>query len=162
VNKAPADTTIDAPEPSATSTTATQATSPTGPLPLPTDHGTWESLVEQLPVNGIPLQLARNCSFARCSDGQLELQLFEAHQQFFSKQRQDILAKAIGEATGNDIKLSINLSVEAGETPASRQQQRNRERQQSAEQSIYNDAIVKSIIETFEGRIPPKSIQPID
>jgi DNA polymerase-3 subunit gamma/tau len=158
--KAPTSTNKDAPAAPAAETT--RAAPVTGPLPLPTDHSTWESLVERLPVSGVPLQLARNCSFACCGDGHLELQLFEGHQQFFSKQRQEILANAIGEATGKDIKLSIDISVEAGETPAGRQQQRNRDRQQSAEQSIYNDAIVKSIIETFEGRIPPKSIQPID
>ncbi|MGD8640409.1 MAG: DNA polymerase III subunit gamma/tau [Gammaproteobacteria bacterium] len=157
----------------ATAETKTTATTPSvtepatqpasnGPLPLPTDNSDWESLVERLPINGVPLQLARNCAFSHCKNSQLELTLFEGHQQFFSKQRQEILEKAIGEATGEDIKLSITISANATETPASRKQQRNAARQQSAEQSIYDDTIVKSIIETFEGKIPPKSIQPID
>ena len=135
---------------------------PTGNISLPTDDNDWEAIIEQLSLSGVPLQLAKNCALSSCSDSQLELAISESHQQFFSKQRQDILEQAINVVTGKTIKLSIIVKNEdVPNTPAIREQKRLYEKQKSAENAIYSDNNVKSIVETFSGQILPKSIEPV-
>jgi hypothetical protein len=92
----------------------------------------------------------------------LELALAEVHQQFYSKQREEFLQQSICSSTGINLRLTIGIKDTVNDTPALREQQRARERQSTAEQAIYNDGIVKAIVETFDGRISPKSIQPVD
>jgi DNA polymerase-3 subunit gamma/tau len=130
--------------------------------PLPENNDDWESLIEKLSLNGVPLQLAKNCAFVNCTDEQLELALAEVHQQFYSKQREELLQQAIETRTGNKLRLAISIRDKVNDTPSLREQRRAKERQASAEHAIYNDGIVKAIVETFDGRISPKSIQPLD
>ncbi len=131
-------------------------------FPLPETNDDWECLIDKLSLNGVPLQLAKNCAFVTCKDEQLELALAETHQQFYSKQREEILQQAIDASTGKKLRVLINIKDKVSDTPALREQQRARERQASAEHAIYNDGVVKAIVETFDGRISPKSIQPVD
>ena len=131
-------------------------------FPLPETNDDWECLIDKLSLNGVPLQLAKNCAFVTCKDEQLELALAETHQQFYSKQREEILQQAIDASTGKKLRVMINIKDKVSDTPALREQQRARERQASAEHAIYNDGVVKAIVETFDGRISPKSIQPVD
>ncbi|WP_455220300.1 DNA polymerase III subunit gamma/tau [Kaarinaea lacus] len=129
---------------------------------IPETNDDWECLIDKLSLNGVPLQLAKNCAFVTCTDEQLELALAETHQQFYSKQREEILRQAIDASTGKKLRVVISIKDKVGDTPALREQQRARERQASAEHAIYNDGVVKAIVETFDGRISPKSIQPVD
>ena len=130
--------------------------------PLPIDENDWESLIENLSLTGVPLQLAKNCALLNCSNELIELALSESHKQFHSKQREEILQQAIEESTGKKLKLAISYKDKVIGTPALREQQRIRERQASAENDIYNDNNVKAIVETFDGRISTKSIRPVD
>jgi DNA polymerase-3 subunit gamma/tau len=129
---------------------------------LPETNDDWECLIDKLSLNGVPLQLAKNCAFVTCKDEQLELALAETHQQFYNKQREEILQQAIDASTGKKLRVMISIKDKVSDTPALREQQRARERQASAEHAIYNDGVVKAIVETFDGRISPKSIQPVD
>lgn len=97
-----------------------------------------------------------------CKDELIELALSESHKQFHSKQREELLQQAIEASTGKKLKLVISFKTEVNGTPALREQQRIRERQASAEYDIYNDNNVKTIVETFDGRIATKSIRPVD
>jgi len=132
------------------------------PVSLPETNDDWECLIDKLTLNGVPLQLAKNCAFVSCSEGQLVLALAEVHRQFYSKQREDFLQQAICSSTEKNLRITINIQDTVNDTPALREQQRAQERQSTAEQAIYNDGIVKAIVETFDGRISPKSIQPVD
>ena len=140
-----------------TAVTRTQQNSP-----LPIDANDWESLIENLSLTGVPLQLAKNCALLNCKDELLELALSESHKQFYSKQREEILQQSIEASTGKKLKLAISFKDQVNDTPALREQQRIRERQEAAENDIYNDNNVKAIVETFEGRISTKSIRPVD
>ncbi|HEY5604653.1 MAG TPA: DNA polymerase III subunit gamma/tau [Gammaproteobacteria bacterium] len=131
-------------------------------VPLPENNAGWEILVNKLALNGVALQLAKNSAFVSCSGDNLALALSAAHRQFSNTQREEALQKAINERTGKTLRLSVTIQEQVNDTPALREQQRARERQASAENAIYNDSIVKAIVETFDGRISPKSIQPID
>ncbi|WP_455200963.1 DNA polymerase III subunit gamma/tau [Kaarinaea lacus] len=130
--------------------------------PLPIDENDWESLIENLSLTGVPLQLAKNCALLNCQDELIELALSESHKQFHSKQREEILQQALEASTGKKLKLTINFKDKVDGTPSLREQQRIRDRQAAAENDIYTDNNVKTIVETFDGRISTKSIRPVD
>jgi len=130
---------------------------------LPNDANEWESLVEALPINGITQQLARNCAFMSCTDTEIELALAETHQQFLNEQRRSGLQQAITSATGANLRLNVLITAEAVvNTPALREQQRVNEMQKSAESAIYADENVRTIIEAFDAKVLPKSIEPVN
>jgi hypothetical protein len=49
-----------------------------------------------------------------------------------------------------------------GNTPAEIKARQAAEKQQDAEQSIYSDQTVKTLINTFDAQVAPGSIAPID
>lgn len=130
--------------------------------PLPVDDNDWDSIVGNLALNGVPMQLAKNCALLKCSNNLLELALSESHKQFYSQQREIAIQQALELATGKKLKITVSILKEVKHTPALREQQRLRDRQASAENAIYNDSNVQAIVETFDGRISTKSIRPVD
>lgn len=152
--------TADFPNPSQVDTN-TQSGAP--PLDIPENDDDWELLVENLPINGVTLNLAKNCALANSSKDTIDLHIAELHQQFTNRQREQALQDAIGNALGKTI--TVNVHVQDGEvanTPSLREQIRQSDRQKAAEDSIYNDNNIKSIMDTFDGKVLPKSIEPID
>jgi len=130
---------------------------------MPENEDDWELFIENLPLTGVTLALAKNCALANSSSDTLELILAEQHQQFTSKQREQALQQVLSNALNKKITLSINIqSGEVENTPALREQKRQADRQKSAEDSIYNDNNVQSIMDAFDAKVLPKSIEPVD
>jgi len=139
----------------------TAATSPGKNLALPTDTNEWETLIDQLTVNGVALQLAKNCAFLNCTSSNMKLALSESHQHFLNDQRKAALQQAIQNITNSHVVLDIVVkSEQLPDTPAIREQQRQDNRQKSAETAIYTDENIKSIVEAFDAQVIPKSIEP--
>jgi len=132
-------------------------------LSIPENEDDWELFVENLPLTGVTLALAKNCAFANSTDNTIDLAIAELHQQFTNKQREQALQQAISTALDKSITLNINIQTgEVANTPALREQKRQADRQKSAEDSIYGDSNVQSIMDTFDAKVLPKSIEPID
>ena len=135
---------------------------PNNILSLPTDGNEWEALVERLSINGVALQLARNCAFSNCTAHKMQLALSESHQHFLNNQRKETLKQAIHDTTNSQIDLDVVVTAEkVQDTPALREQQRQNNRQKSAETAIYADENIKSIVDAFDAQVIPKSIEPI-
>lgn len=150
---------VISPQPQVDTTTQTRAL----PLEIPENDDDWELLVEKLPINGVTLNLAKNCALANSSKDTIDLHIAELHQQFTNKQREQALQDAIVNALGKTI--TVNVHVQNGDvanTPSLREQIRQSDRQKAAEDSIYNDNNIKSIMDTFDGKVLPKSIEPVD
>lgn len=122
----------------------------------------WHQLVEQLNVAGITQQLALNCTLKQQSADAVILQLAESRRQLLNPTRQSALQKALQDSLGSAIKLTIDIVAATENTPADIKAQRAAEKQQDAEQSIYNDQTVKTLINTFDAQVAPGSIAPID
>jgi DNA polymerase-3 subunit gamma/tau len=60
------------------------------------------------------------------------------------------------------IKLVLTVGEPGGATPAQAQAREQSQRQQAAVQVIQSDANVQALVETFNARIHPDSIQPLD
>lgn len=132
-------------------------------LTLPKNDDDWELFVGNIGINGVTLQLAKNCALSSSTDSLIELTIAELHQQFTSKQREQALQEAISNALDKVITIRLNISNgEVPNTPAMRELIRQSDRQKAAEDSIYTDNNVKSITDAFDGKVLPKSIEPID
>lgn len=122
----------------------------------------WEQLVKQIKVAGITQQLALNCYLQHHTADGIVLQLAESRRQLLNPGRQAALQKALQDCLGADLTLTIEVVSSTGPTPAEIKAQRTAEKQQDAEQSIYNDQTVKTLINTFDAQVAPDSIAPID
>jgi DNA polymerase-3 subunit gamma/tau len=122
----------------------------------------WHQLVEQLNVAGITQQLALNCTLKQQTGDTVILLLAESRRQLLNPSRQTALQKALQDSLGSDIKLTIEVVAATENTPADIKAQHAVEKQQDAEQSIYNDQTVKTLINTFDAQVAPGSIAPID
>ncbi len=128
---------------------------PAGPLD-------WTTLAAALPLGGLARQLALNCALLRHEGDAVELALDPSQRALLNKKWEEILAKALSEHLGQAIRLTIQLGAGGSETPMAAQQRRGQERQAEAQASIEGDATVQSILDRFDGRIEPGSIQPVE
>jgi DNA polymerase-3 subunit gamma/tau len=129
---------------------------------VPPEAVQWHQLVERLNVAGITQQLALNCSLKQQTTECISLELTESRRQLLNPSRQAALLQALQACLDPGIKLTIDVVATTGVTPAEIKSQRAAEKQQDAEQSIYNDQTVKTLINTFDAQVAPDSIAPID
>ena len=130
--------------------------------PVPGEALTWEQLVDRLDLGGITQQLALNCSLKQQTNDAMHLEIVESRKQLYSPSRLDALQAAVRSCLGTDIKVTIDVAATVGITPAEIKSQRAVQKQQQAEQSIYNDQAIKTLINTFDAQIAPDSIAPVD
>jgi DNA polymerase-3 subunit gamma/tau len=129
--------------------------------PATTDSEEWAALVAQLPLTPIVRQFAQQCSLLRRDGDRFELALDPAHTHFRSEKREETLRKSLEEFVGRPVRINITVAG-GGVTPAMVNERNNAERQRQAEEAIHGDATVRSLIEHFDGRIPPGAIRPVD
>jgi DNA polymerase-3 subunit gamma/tau len=146
-------------EPSPQAHAAPAARSAPAAAPVSID---WTTLAAALPLGGLARQLALNCALLRHEGDSVELALDPGQRALHNKKWEEVLAKALSEHLGQPIRLTIQLGAGGGETPMAAQQRRGQERQAEAQASIESDATVQSILDRFDGRIEPGSIQPVE
>jgi DNA polymerase-3 subunit gamma/tau len=121
----------------------------------------WVEILEALSLSGVTASLAANCELYRTDDQQCVLKLSENHASLWNKTYQGRIEEALGLLYGREIKVSIEVGAPGVETPA---QHAAREKQQSLAQAvadIQGDQHVRQLIESFNGKLDPKSIAPL-
>lgn len=154
-----------APVPSAPTAPAAPAVE-TAPAPTSvaapvTDSEEWASLVAQLPLTPMMRQFAQQCSLLRRDGDRFDLALQPAHAHFRNEKREETLRKSLEDFVGRPVKLHITVGS-GGVTPAMVRERDNAERQRQAEEAIHADPTVRSLLDHFDGHIPPGSIRPVD
>lgn len=123
----------------------------------------WHTMVSNLNLKGLTLQLANHCIIKDRTKDQIHLQLDSAHKQLLNSKQQKRLEEAIYTLLKTPIKLTITSDDEIkDETPAQIQKKHLDERQQAAENAIHKDTNVQALIDTFDAKIDTKSIKPVD
>jgi len=125
------------------------------------DHD-WSSIVNELKVTGMVRELAANCELVKFDDKRVELLLDNAHQHLRSKNCEKRLEQSLQQYFANPVKLDIRVGMGASETPALQRSRNEQERYQAALKAIENDANVKTLRDTFDARVLPDTIQPLD
>jgi len=124
----------------------------------------WEAIIEAMQLKGMVRQLAVNCSLQDHADGEVKLQLDNAHHQLLTAALQEKLQQALDRYFQHPVRLRIDCPAGAGqpvETPARQQQRAAASRQNAAEQAIAGDETVHALEETFGARVQAGSVRPV-
>ncbi len=142
-----------APAPSAPLTVAEPA-----PTATATDAGWWTQLVTQLTLGGQARMLALQCELRQFAADHLQLRLPVAQKHLIEKSYQDKLREALNKHFGRTIRLEIDLTEAAANTPIKQQNEARASRQAEAETLIQENNFVRDAINQLDARIV--SVQP--
>ncbi len=120
----------------------------------------WHARVAGLQLGGMARQLANHCTLVREEADAVVLRLDPASEQLRTERTEGALQKALGEAAGHPVRLSIEVGAVTVETPAAREARESDERQQAAEQSIASDPHVQALRDAFGAEVEPGSVRP--
>ncbi len=123
----------------------------------------WNTLLSQVNLQGMALQLAKNSVLASFADGRLVLNLAPQHKHLQSnKIAQDKLQAALSDYFAKPIRLAVELGATADvATPAAVEQQEKQTRQQQAEEAVRNDAFVREAQAQLGAQLIEGSIRPV-
>ena len=173
---APAPSVEIAPEPSASSPELSAEPAPAPePEPEPSVPATsaapmavmditgrqWFDIVDRLNLSGVTKTMAVNCSMEEMTGDRIKLKLEEGHASLWNKNRELLITQALDKLTGRHFNLSIEIGLPGDETPAQLVQRQIDDSNEKAMNVIQNDAVIKTLISRFNGRIDKDSIRPI-
>ncbi len=134
---------------------------PVEPAPATVDGFVWERDFRTLDINGMPGNLASYS--AMVMDGQtVVLTLDEGHFRLLNARHEEKILAGLRSRFGDATQLKIEQGTPGLHTPAAWEERQRVARQKSAEDSIRQDPLVKSIVERFEGRVVEESIRPVE
>ncbi|MCA1805112.1 MAG: DNA polymerase III subunit gamma/tau [Xanthomonadaceae bacterium] len=122
----------------------------------------WCEVVATLELGGVVRELAQNCALVDVADGQVRLALEPACKQLYSKEREQRLAQALAAWLGEAVRVVVDITGPAVETPARLQARASDERQQAAVKAIAEDANVQALQEVFGAQVRSDTIRPLD
>ncbi len=121
----------------------------------------WSELIERAELGGPAGELARNSSLIAIEEGVVRLTLRASHGDLADGPWLGTLEQRLGSALGRPIKVRFERGG-GGETPAEQRARVDDERHQVAEQAVHADPVVRSLIDTFGGRVVPGSVRATD
>ncbi len=122
----------------------------------------WAAIVAKLALNGMLKQLAVNCLLIDMDDQSIHLRLDEAHAHLGRDTMRQRLEKCLQGYFNRPLKLVLEMGVPRAETPAAQQERVQATRLQDAQESIKNDEAVLALQDTFDARVVPDTVQPIE
>ncbi len=154
--------------PATTKPHASRLTPHLPPLPSPAPPAKelisddWQKILGELKLTGMLQQLAVNCMLKERTPDTVHLVLDNTQAHLHTKKLEERLQQGLQDYYRAPIKLTLSVGEPGGSTPAQVQAQEQTQRQQTAAQIIQSDANVQALVETFNARIHPDSIQPLD
>lgn len=142
-------------------TPASTGAAPSRPAAPPADSG-WNDVVNTLGLQGMVRELAVNCILLGRDGEVIRLMVDKAHAHLYNKTMEERLQQALSRHYGADIRLSVQIGEPEGATPARLRRQQENDRMQAAISSLENDAEVRTLKETFNARIVPETVEPLD
>ena len=123
----------------------------------------WFDVVQAMNIKGLVRELAANTVLESIDEKNCCLRLAPEHAQLRSSSRvEQALQAAIQEYYKKPLKLVIKVEIFEQETLATRQKKQRDDRQKAAELSIDQDQNIKALKETFDAKVLPGTIEPID
>lgn len=122
----------------------------------------WLGIVKATGVGGMARELAHNCVLRGVDEKSCVLLLDPAQQQVRSPRVEERLQSALQAYYQRPLKLVIKVEKAAEDTPAVALERQRQEKQQAAEREIERDETVQAMMEAFNARVVPGSIEPLD
>ncbi|MBS1199371.1 MAG: polymerase subunit gamma/tau [Proteobacteria bacterium] len=142
---------------------APRATSPGAPAqPVPDlDLSDWRAVVDRLGLQAAARQLASHLNFVALEGDVLRLALDARGEVLRTRLQEERLAQAVSGLAGRPIRLQLEVSHDAGRTPAREKERERQERLEQARLSIENDPTVQALKDRFGAVVQPDSIKPV-
>ncbi len=122
----------------------------------------WVGLIDQIGLSGMTYNIAANALLCSIEDKCWCFTLPGEQIHLFNATHQQRLAQALSEHLGETVSVAVVEAAAEGETPAQYQERKRQERLAQAIEAIESDPDVQAIIATYDARIDPDSIKPID
>lgn len=142
-------------------TPAPAGAAPSRPVAPAADSG-WNDVVNGLGLQGMVRELAVNCVLLGRDSGVIRLMVDKAHAHLYNKTMEERLQQALSRHYGAEIRLAVQVGAPEEATPARLRRQQESDRMQAAISSLENDAEVRTLKETFNARIVPETVEPLD
>ena len=113
----------------------------------------WYGQVERLGLRGVERTIAEHSLLVERGGGRCRLLLDRKHESLLHGGESGALERALAELFGEPVRLVIETGDPARETPARRKERLERERHESARRQMEENATVRSLIDTFGGRL---------
>jgi DNA polymerase-3 subunit gamma/tau len=120
----------------------------------------WPDLVGQLNLGGMARMLAQHCELVARDAARVELRIARAHQHLLNGPHQERLKAALEQHFGAKLRLSIQVTDDAGASPAAMADRDKQQRQAQAIADIEQDPFVRDLVETFDARVVDSTIKP--
>ena len=147
-------------EPSAGTSAAPAAEPSAEPVAMMSDGRAWHDLVDALPLSGVARMIAEHSVLREHQEGNVVLALDAAHDTLLNEAQRVAVERALGEALGGSLRLTIDVAELTEETPAARRDRQAAERQRNAQMILESDPTVQSLLSEFGGRLD--TVTPID
>ncbi|MGA8278582.1 MAG: DNA polymerase III subunit gamma/tau [Rhodanobacteraceae bacterium] len=122
----------------------------------------WPALIKRAGLRGAIGQLAQNAVLVAIDASVVRLALKPKQEHLAVGPMVTQLERSLGDALGRTIRIKFERAGSTVETPAERRDRAASARRDRAEQALRNDPVVQSLIETFDARVLPNSVRPVD
>ncbi len=149
--------------PSATAPMQTPAAPPvvTAREPAPVAAWDWPEVVARLRLGGMARMLADHCELAARTGDEVTLRVGTAHRHLLDSAYREKLVAALRERFGPALDVRFEIGAAAERTPQQVRTRAREARQAEAVAAIETDPFVRELVERFDGRVDPNTIQPL-
>ena len=152
-----------APAPASVRAAAPAAEGAAGPLdPASMTPQGWRDLVEGLGLPGLAGELASHSALVGSGARRLKIELDPGHAALNTSGARKVLREALAARFGGPVELDVVLDAPSRETPAAERARDQANRRQAAIRAIEADPRVRTLCETFDTRVDPDLVQPLD
>ena len=138
-----------------TDLSAAAPTSPAGGL-------SWEDVVNQLPLSGLPRQLASHCVFVSKEGKQVKLMLSPTHAHLGVEKIHERMQQALGQFYSEDIVVTLIAGEAEADTPAISQEKQQKQNLSDAVQAMEADPNVIAMQEVLNAKLDTESVKLLD
>lgn len=122
----------------------------------------WTDLLSKLNINGIALAIASHCVCTQKTNDEIHLLLDKNHATMLDKSVEQRIADALTTHFNTPIRLRIMVGHPTDETAIQTNKRRADEAQSQAITSLQQDTHLNELLDAFDARILPNSIQPLN
>ena len=121
----------------------------------------WPAIVSELKLGGMARMLADQCELKSFGDNAMCLGLADTHKHLLDKIYQEKLEAALRQKFGPQLKIRFEIGEVTGQSPVEVRARARAERQAEAIEAIETDPFIRDLVEQFDARVDPASIQPL-
>ncbi len=122
----------------------------------------WPTLIKQLNLTGLTYALAQQCALQSYQENHISLYLDPRQTALHSIKQEAKLTQALSDYFEKPTTLEISLGDADLSTPAHLQQQHKSQRLEQTTEALKNDPTIQALIQTFDAKLQPESIQLLD